>query len=65
MSDHNERACSYCGSLLHHESKCPDDMGVNCPKCKTRITIQNAGGWRTFCADCVEEAQKEEQRKID
>jgi hypothetical protein len=23
MSDHNERACTYCGSFLHHESACP------------------------------------------
>lgn len=23
MSDHIERACHECGSLLHHESKCP------------------------------------------
>jgi hypothetical protein len=23
MSDHNERACMICGSLLHHEDDCP------------------------------------------
>ena len=23
MSDHNERACQVCGSLLHHEEDCP------------------------------------------
>lgn len=24
MSDHNERACTQCGSLLHHEADCPE-----------------------------------------
>lgn len=24
MSDHNERACTNCGSLLHFADKCPD-----------------------------------------
>lgn len=23
MSDHNERACTNCGSYLHHEDNCP------------------------------------------
>lgn len=23
MSDHRERACQYCGCLLHHEDRCP------------------------------------------
>jgi hypothetical protein len=26
MSDHIERACAICGSLLHHEDKCPQGI---------------------------------------
>ena len=34
----------------------PDrDMGANCPECGVRITIDNAGGYRTYCEDCVDE----------
>jgi hypothetical protein len=31
MSDHRERACFKCGSLLHHEDDCPV-----CPRCGSR-----------------------------
>lgn len=28
MSDHRERACTKCGSLLHHEDNCPRSCNV-------------------------------------
>ena len=28
MSDHRERACHHCGSLLHHEDKCAERPGT-------------------------------------
>lgn len=33
-----------------------EDMGANCPKCGVRITVENAGGYRTYCEDCADEA---------
>jgi hypothetical protein len=29
MSDHRERACTMCGSLLHHEDICPKRAGAD------------------------------------
>lgn len=28
MADYNERACTFCGSLLHHEDRCPQRPGT-------------------------------------
>lgn len=49
--------CDYAGAagiLFPFKS----DMGVNCPACGVRITIQNAGGYRTYCQQCAEQAAK-------
>jgi len=34
MSDYNERACTNCGSYLHHEDDCPRDIDIDCPWCE-------------------------------
>lgn len=28
-------------------------LGVDCPGCKAQLTTENAGGYRTYCTQCV------------
>lgn len=30
-------------------------MGAECPECGVEITTENAGGYRTYCDECVDD----------
>lgn len=30
-----------------------NSLGVNCPGCDKALTVDNAGGYRSFCRKCV------------
>lgn len=54
MSDHKERACTYCGDLLHHEDDCTerDAPGmVECSECGILIPDDDTGNV-PYCARC-------------
>lgn len=66
MSDHNERACKNCGSLLHHEDDCTRETGIQCHghfgPCESKNATrqrQNTAyndderNWVTLCPECA------------
>lgn len=70
MSDHNERACQRCGSLLHHEEQCTVKTHAElvaeaarwlCNRCAVVLTelvtsgeVPDAIGWRSGLSILVE-----------
>lgn len=54
MSDHNERACVKCGSMLHHESECDSNVITFAEhKERTAKDCEDVAGWITSLAQKV------------
>lgn len=50
MSDHSERSCTYCGSLLHHEDDCPQRLANKATPCRICGCLN---GEPSLCHACI------------
>jgi len=63
MSDYNERACTNCGCLLHHEDDCPTPKPLIMDKQNTMPSIEDVQNKHGFHNGCSLHSNPEEIKK--